>query len=187
MTYEYDVRPTARKIRHTFRLTEEHLEVEQGEDALRLPYAQVTGVLIGFAGAGKLRCQVVPASGKSVTLVSHEYASVGRFKSRLDRMVPFVDELNRRLTLHAGGIRFRFGSPGFYWFCFGCLIGLVLMFVGMGVALARGMLDETSTGVIFMVTTALVGLLVLGMTVGARPRPFQPDQGVASLVRGEEE
>lgn len=178
---QYDVRPSARNVRWSFRLTEEHLEVDRDGDTRRIPFAEIRRVQLGFAGAGRLRCRVVPTTGAPVVLVSHEYLSLNRFENRLESMVRFVGALHERLSPHADRVRFVWGWASLYRVCVVSLIVLAALIVLMGWALAAGEVD-VSEGVIILITAVFLGLFTWALRNGHKPTTYEPGEVTSKLT-----
>jgi hypothetical protein len=136
------VRPHAFEGAVTWRLGPDGLEREdQGGKVARLPYGEIAELRLSYApsrfDSARYRCEVRPARGGALTILSTHYAGVGDFEDRAASYAPFVRGLVARVATANPAARFRSGKNPFVYvaehaflFAMLALLLLVLFLVG---------------------------------------------------------
>jgi hypothetical protein len=180
------VRASAFEGAVTWRLGADRLEREQAPGTMaRLPYAEIAEVRLSFAPSRfdrvRYRCEIRPARGGALTILSTHYAGVDDFEDRAASYAPFVRGLIARVAAANPRAQFRSGKTPFVYVAEHAFLVAMLALL----LLILFLVGDLALGTVVLIKLGLLAAAIPLLIVYARknwPRKFAPDAIPAGVI-----
>lgn len=184
---EHRVRSSLRDKETTFRLSDDALVLDDGEEQRSIPYGDIRQLnLVAYtadiADPDDIHGQLTIKTGLtgSLKLRSHHFKSIGSYERRAESYAPFVRELSRRVAAHNPSAQFISGAATMriLWLVLLLLTGFVAVMFAIAL-IAEGWQWDIASGAIM---GALLAYMSWQKFRGNREVTFDPADPPADLI-----